>query len=298
MSQRAAAKLYKVPKTTLRRNLEEEEPERHERGPVPILGEELEEAIVSYIKKMAQLGFPITRKCLQEVGRSLARVASENGNPRAEEITSGKKWLELFLKRHQCISLRTAEHVSNAQASVSENDIREHFEKLERRLTEEGLIHILRQPDRVFNTDETSMSLNPSGQRVLATRGARNVYSRGGSDKESVTLLVTGNAAGALAPTAIVLRRKTLPVALTDLIRAGFYLLNSDKGWQTGKTFLEYLENSFTPFLVEKGIRRPVLLFLDNHRSHLVLDVVSYCERSGIVLLPLLPNATHICWDK
>ncbi|XP_018496100.1 uncharacterized protein LOC108864595 [Galendromus occidentalis] len=292
---REAARHFNVPPSTLHRKVEsdDDDPQRQRRGPHPILGE-TEEDVVEWVKKMARMGFPVTMCALQQVGLKLAKLASKNGIERAEQIVSAEKWVRLFRDRHKDLVLRKAEHVSNAQASVSESDIRSFFTRIESRLAEDNLMAILREPSRIFNTDETGMALNPEGGLVVAEKGSRVVYVRGGSEKEMVTVLVTGSAAGSLAPTAMVLRRKRLPPALTNSAREGFCVLKSDRGWMTGSVFRTYLESQFVPFLVKNGIQRPVLLFLDNHRSHLTMEVTDFCESQGIVLLPLMPNATHI----
>ncbi|XP_003740694.1 tigger transposable element-derived protein 6-like [Galendromus occidentalis] len=288
MSHRTAANQFGVPRTTLSRKIDSEDPERLPRGPSPVLGE-TEEDIVQWVKDMAKMGFPVTREALQETGRKLAKLAAKDGNPRAHQIVSADKWVRLFCQRHQDLALRTPEHISSAQANISEADIREYFTRITTSLRDRNLAEILHQPSRIFNADETGFALNPHSGKVMGVRGARHVHSAGGSDKENVTVLVCGSAAGHLAPSAIVLRRKRMPPAFTDLLRQGFCLFKSDKGWMTGATFLEYLRLKFIPFLAEQNIERPVLLFLDNHRSHLTMDVSDEsCEfsRDDVLRLP------------
>ncbi|XP_018495786.1 tigger transposable element-derived protein 6-like [Galendromus occidentalis] len=243
---------------------------------------------------MARIGFPVTREMVHQVGIKLANVAVRDGNHRAEVIKSADKWLRLFLQRHPDLVLRTPEHLSCGQASLTEDDIRALFARIEARLLENNLQSVLQDPNRIFNKDETGIALNPQPGQVLAQRGSRNVQSRGGSEKDRVTMLVTGSAAGFLAPSAIILKRKRVPPAFVECLGEGFCLMKSNSGWMTGVTFLEYLERHFQPFLNRRGIVLPVLLFLDNHRSHLTMEVTTYCDADGIILLPLLPNATHI----
>jgi len=60
---------------------------------------------------------------------------------------------------------------------------------------------------RVFNADETALLLNPKSGTVLAEKGTKNVYNIiENNDKENVTVLVTANAAGELAPTMILFK--------------------------------------------------------------------------------------------
>lgn len=42
------------------------------------------------------------------------------------------------------------------------------------------------------------------------------------------------------------------------------------------------------------GLKPPYFLLLDNHRSHMSIDISELCEKNGIHLIGLHPNATHI----
>ncbi|KAJ8891144.1 hypothetical protein PR048_010658 [Dryococelus australis] len=49
-----------------------------------------------------------------------------------------------------------------------------------------------------------------------------------------------------------------------------------------------------TPQNLTKNISLPVMLFTDEHSSHLTLHTSKFCDEQGIILAALLPNATHI----
>lgn len=67
--------------------------------------------------------------------------------------------------------------------------------------------------------------MSPSDNRVLAKKGVKNIYNIIPSgEKECVTILVTANAAGELAPPMVLFKLKTIPhkiakTALKDWIR-------------------------------------------------------------------------------
>ena len=44
---------------------------------------------------------------------------------------------------------------------------------------------------------------------------------------------------------------------------------------------------------VKVNIEHPVLLLLDNHYSHLAIDVLDYCKDNGVVLLSFPPHCSH-----
>lgn len=62
----------------------------------------------------------------------------------------------------------------------------------------------------------------------------------------------------------------------------------------TCQTFYEYVTNVFHPFLIKENIKKPIVLFLDGHSSHLSLPLSEFCRDNGINLTALLLNSTHL----
>jgi hypothetical protein len=46
--------------------------------------------------------------------------------------------------------------------------------------------------------------------------------------------------------------------------------------------------------LNEKNIKRPVMYFVDGHKSHISYKLRKWCRENGIILIAFYPNATHI----
>lgn len=59
-------------------------------------------------------------------------------------------------------------------------------------------------------------------------------------------------------------------------------------------TFYSYIANNFFPWLTEKHITTPVILFVDGHISHRSLKLSEFCLENKIILVSFLPNATHL----
>lgn len=130
---------------------------------------------------------------------------------------------------------------------------------------------------------------------MLAPKGCKNVYTIvNNNEKENVTVLVTGNAAGDLAPTFILFAGKSLPRNAADMAPADFVFGCSDKGYMTSQNFYEYMANFFEPWLTECRIKRPVLFYVDRHVWHMTLHLSTFCADRGIILIGLHPNATHL----
>ncbi|KAH9631277.1 hypothetical protein HF086_003713 [Spodoptera exigua] len=83
------------------------------------------------------------------------------------------------------------------------------FSEISEFFKEKSLESVTRTPKRVFNCDETAFFLNPKGNKVLAVTGKKTVYQKVNADeKECLTVLLTGHAAGDLPPPMI--RRRVM----------------------------------------------------------------------------------------
>ncbi|CAG4949152.1 unnamed protein product [Colias eurytheme] len=143
-----------------------------------------------------------------------------------------------------------------------------------------------------FNSLESQA---PKGPKVLARKGEKNVYQQvNADDKECLTVLVTGNASGSLAPTTVLFSYKRIPQEIADNFPSDWGIGKTDSGWMTCEAFFEFVADIFYPWLIKNEITLPVILFVDGHISHLSLQTSQFCEEKGIVLVALYPNATHL----
>ncbi|CAG4965306.1 unnamed protein product [Parnassius apollo] len=62
-------------------------------------------------------------------------------------------------------------------------------------------------------------------------------------------------------------------------------------GWMTAKSFLKFMEHFKKHSHASKD--NPVLLILDNHESHVSIEVISYAKSNGITLLILPPHCSN-----
>lgn len=61
----------------------------------------------------------------------------------------------------------------------------------------------------------------------------------------------------------------------------------------TSAAFFDYITNVFYPWIEQNKIPVRVILSIDGHSSHINLHVSDFCQKKGIVLTALYPNATH-----
>lgn len=290
---RETARKYNIPHSTLINKLKGKTPELRKMGPPTILTPSEELLLCNWINANAKKGFPLDKRMLLE---TVQEIISADGRPNPfHENKPGDTWFKAFLKRHPQISERHAESINLGRALVNEASIRKWHSDLQNYLNSENAQDILNEPRRIFNADESGFLTNPETGLVLAPKGMGNFYSiNTGSEKESITVLVTVNADGKLYPPMIVYPYERIPSAIVKNLNQNWPVGRSKTGWMTGQTFYGYLANTFLPLLKEENIKFPVLFLIDGHRSHLSYATSKFCSENQIILYSLLPNATHI----
>ncbi|XP_063625003.1 uncharacterized protein LOC134796734 [Cydia splendana] len=287
-----AALRFGVPRITLHNKVTGKSPAVCAMGPQTIFTPEEEDILVKWLVAMSEKHFPINRQLLTE---SVQKIILDQG--KANPFTNnkpGKKWFSSFLKRHPDITEKTAQNLSKSRDDVTEEGIRKWFEEITTYIEGIGLKDVLDEPSRIFNTDESAFFLSPKAGRVLCKQAEKHLYQFCGDEKDNLTVLLTANATGQLAPPMIVFKYDRLPAHITATVPEHWGIGKSESGWMCGSTFYEYITNIFNPWLEEQKIPKPFLFFLDGHRSHLTLHLSDFCSANGIELIALYPNSTHI----
>jgi len=236
------------------------------------------------------MGFPINGDGLLN---SVKKIVDEaNLKTPFTKNRPGKKWFYSFMNRNKCLSQKHAEYVNRARGSVTEEKIRKWFAEVYDLLEEH--VNVLKCPDRVFNMNETCFYLAPKGDLILGQRGSNIYDEQVNSDKENITTLFATNALGTWAPPLTIYKYERIPLKIAQSAPSGWGIGKSENGWMTSETFYEYISNIFLPFILKSNIPRPVVIFLDGHRSHLSLHLSKFCHENGLILIALYPNSTHI----
>lgn len=262
-------------------------------GPAPIMSREGEQKIANWLLDIARCGFPINKSDLID---TVTKIAKDSGKLHLfKNQKPGQKWYLNFLKRHPEISLRSAENINKARALVTEESIRKWFQDLQLFLQENNLADVLEDPRRIFNGDESGFSLCPKSGKVLAPKGWKNLYViTSGKEKENVTVFLIFNVDGKVCPPFVVFPYIRPPRALVANMPPTWILGRSDKGWMTAEAFFEYISDDFNKWLIQEGIPKPVIVFIDGHKSHMSLPLSEFCDSNGIILYALPPNTTHM----
>ncbi|XP_044754185.1 uncharacterized protein LOC123320469 [Coccinella septempunctata] len=293
MPVKRASREFNIPKTTLHSKFHGKYAINCSAGAPTILTAEEEGTLVKWIISVSRVGFPVDRSQLLDSVRMLL-LKKKRENP-FKDNRPGRHWYEGFLRRHPEITRRMTQNLVHSRATLTEVQIRNWFKELEQYFHDNNLTEILYDPRRIYNADESAFFLCPKGKKVLAMKGCRTVYNHTANDeKECITTLITGNAAGDLPPPMVMFAYERIPQSIVALMPDKWGLGKSESGWMTGESFFEYVSNIFHPWLIRNNIPLPVIFYVDGHKSHLTMHLSNFCSDNGIILISLFPNATHM----
>ena len=298
---RVVANEYGLPKSTLHLYNTKSRNKKKKlipaRGRKRTLTDDEENFIIDNAKDAGDLGWPVHRDDLariigdycKAIGR---KTAFKNGIP-------GRDFMISFMKRHKNqLSTRRAETLKVARAEAEHPEvISDYIDIIEKAYTMAGInIDNLDDAKRVFNWDETGFKDNNKYKNVLVSR--RN-YAPGvltpSEGKANFTVMMCGNAAGCFGPMYVIYKgsETSLPIAWCLNGPPDAVYNTSPSGWMDSDRFKAYIP-VFDNFLVKQKIKKPVVVTIDGHGSHIDLEVAHEARKRNIILVKLPPNSTHL----
>lgn len=261
-------------------------PEVSQKGRATALTPDEEESLLKFIIGSAERGCPKTSKDVIETANAILKR-------RGGQIV-GRGWLKSFKKRKN-LSIRIPDKLSKASANISKENIKGWFKTVEDFVSQHpDYSEALKNKKRVFNADESMLVLNPTSQKVLAPKGMKYIYQVSKDHKFGITVMTTFRADGkAFKPFIIYPQTRVSTNISSNFPQDSATLASTPSGWMDSHTFCIYLQ-SFAEDLEQNRVQLPVLLFLDNHASHVGLEAAEKAESLGIKLIFLYPNSTFL----
>jgi hypothetical protein len=285
---REVRRSYNIPEATLRDKLKTNVNTKMKLGRKPVFSSEQEAVIKSHVIKLANMFFGITPIELRRLAYHFAEANNIKHRFDKELNMAGHDWLELFLKRHPEISLRKPEGTSqNRISAFNKTEVDRFFNNL---LT---VIEKNKFPEsRIFNVDETGISTVQKPAKILAPKGQKQVgsvisWERG----KNVTVVCAVSAVGQFISPMFIFPRARMNSQLMRDGPVGAIYRCSKNGWINEVLFFEWLKH-FQKH-VKSSEEDPVLLILDNHGSHISLEIYMYCRWHGIVMVSFPPHTSH-----
>lgn len=287
---------FAVPQTTLERHVKRQ---RHNAGysvskvlgsKRPVFTPQQEEELVGYLKEMEAKLFGLT---ITECRKLAFQLAEQNGiqHPfNKNDKMTGKGWMMSFFNRHKDLSIRKPEATSGARAMGFNKVAVEQFFKL----LEETVEKYQLTADKIYNVDETGVTVNPKGNsKVIVSKGKRQVGALTSAERgKTITSEICFSASGAYMPSMLIFPRKRMQQSFLDGLVPGGWVELNEKGWIDKTLFFTWFKK-FVEFS-RASKESPVLLLLDGHSSHTKnLDVIRYGRENGVVMLCFPPHCTH-----
>ena len=181
ISARKAAKTYRVPRTTLQSRVSGKYDADVRAGRKSILLK-VEQKLCDFAANHAAMGFGFGKN-------KFLKYASDHEKKQGKLFKKGilsQKWWRLFRKRNTKIVLRQPEGTSTVRHKCLDPlKVAKFFVALEEELTSKNIISSL---SRIWNMDETGMSLKHKLQKVVAGKGSEHLQSVTSGNKEQVML--------------------------------------------------------------------------------------------------------------
>lgn len=268
-------------------------------GKVPTIGYkprlvftlEQEKELANYILKCSSIYFGLLPGEVRKLAYECAvKFSLENIPPSwHKNRETGADWFTGFMKRNPVLSIRTPEATSAGRASAfNRHNVSEFFSKLGEILLKHKLT-----PSRIWNLDETGVTTVLKPKKIVAQKGTKQVGAIVSAERGTlVTVELAASAAGNTIPPMFVFPRlKYKDLFLRDGPPESVGAGNSS-GWMTATEFLTYMDH-FIKF-TKPTPEEPVLLLLDNHSSHIDINVVEKAKANSIIMLSFPPHCTHM----
>jgi DDE superfamily endonuclease len=207
---------------------------------------------------------------------------------------AGRNWIKLFFSRHPQLSIRKPEAVSIQRAiGFNKPKVDIFFDLLERTCFDADGVEII-PSTHIYNMDESGFSCVQKPQKIIATKGKKNVGTlTSGERGRTVTVVCCMSAAGSFVPPMFIFPRVRMKQSLMDHSPSGSIGTCTKSGWINEEAF-EFWFDHFLKSVRPHNSLQPVLLIFDGHSSHTRnLNVVLKARANNVILLCLPSHCTH-----
>lgn len=296
-SAKAVAAEFGIKRTTLRRYVKKylDSEEREKVGYVPrynarqVFSAEMEKQLVEYFLTAVKHNYGHSPVMARKLAYEYA-VQNNLNIPESwlRDCSAGEEWLSAFMKRHSELSIRTPEATSLARSTAfNQHNVKQFFANLD-------LVYTRNKygPQSIYNCDETGLTTVQRPPRVIAGKGSKQVASVTSHERgQLVTACCTINALGNSIPPYLIFPRVHFKQHMLFGAPTGAAGTAYPSGWMTSEVFVGYMKHFIHHARCSK--ESPVLLLLDNHESHLSIEVLNLSKENGVTLLTFPPHCSH-----
>lgn len=170
-SYREAAKLTKVPKTTIERHAKH--PETSIKSGRKFALTDMQEEELEIFALDCQLhGTPLTMTTMKPFIREILTL----DNVKFNKDFPSDKWVKSYVKRRKNLSFRKMELIHEKGAEIDGKEITDSMYKVREVLKMHGYENLLEMPERMFNSDETHKEIAIPVESGILKKGTTNVH--------------------------------------------------------------------------------------------------------------------------
>lgn len=285
-SYNAAAAVYRVPPTTLRRRFNQGLSRRESHSNQQLLAPEQEDQLVQWILDLEKQGHAPTHKQAREMAQY---ISISSGGPKSV----GLKWIYRFLKRHAAIGTKIGRRMDALRIqNTNPEDLRAWYD-----LVKQNIVDFRVDPANIWNMDETGLSVGAcSNGRVIGSSATKRTYKKVPSEsRERVTILETISAEGEFIRPLVIFKGKELQTSWFqhDSVPDWRYI-TSENAFTSNSIGLNWLKLIFLPETARIP-PLPRLLLLDGHGSHISTDFLWECRQHQVYVIFMVPHTSHVC---
>lgn len=246
-----------------------------------IFTEEQEHQIVEWAMKLQLSGFRLSKQNL--IHNAELQIKNRNNAHRFRSRSVRLPWCKRFTKRYPEIKLFRPHQIEYRPS--------EWYALVRKYLKSIDSTDILQAPERIFSMTELAFSLEPNAGDVVEKKGISGTKF---SQAEQVVAFVGGNAAGIVAAPMLLFDRMRLhKIEAEYQVPASWALGCSHTGWMTASSLYEFIVDTFHPWLLNRRVPLPIVLFVDGFATPVTQALSEFCERGRIILVGLPSSETN-----
>lgn len=242
-----------------------------------------------YIKYTSDLYYGLTTKTVRNLAFQCAKKFEKKmPSTWIKNETAGKDWFSSFMERNKTLSIRKPEATSLSRAiNFNRFNVNLFFDNLENVFDEHKFLI-----QNIYNVDETGVTTVLPPSKIVASKGKKQIGSIASAERGTlVTVCLAVSATGNTIPPMFVFPRVNFRDHFITDGPPGCIGSANKSGWMQREQFLEFVKHF--AIYTHSSLTNKVLLILDNHESHLDIEVINFCRSNGIVMLSFPPHCSH-----
>jgi hypothetical protein len=282
-SERRAAAVYKVPRSTIQGRRAGARPQRDCEPKSKRLTKLEEEVIVHRVLDESLRGVPPSKAHVRDMADRLLR--ERGGNP------TGKNWVDNFIKRTPELRTRWSRPYDRQRAACEDPAvIRPWFSLVQSMKAKYGIAD-----EDTWNFDESGFMMGKISSQLVVTGSEKSGKQKKlqPGDREWVTLVQGVAATGRIIPPFLIFAGKVLISSWFTGLPRNWVVTVSPTGWTNNDVALAWLKHfDAHTKATSTGVYR--LLIIDGHDSHCSIEFQDYCKENKIITLCMPPHSSHL----